>query len=64
MLKGSTDFNTSHGKPDNEEVKTDSKSSSDISIAQAQFPKVLRKAETAKDWQRKQYKTGALEEHW
>lgn len=63
MLKGSTDFNTSHGKPDNEEMKKASKSSSDISMLQAQFPKVLRKAETAKDWQRKQYKTGALEEH-
>lgn len=54
MLKGSTDFNTSHGKPDNEEMKKASKAPSDIFIPQAQFPKALRKAEIAKGWQRKQ----------
>lgn len=53
MSKGSTDFSTSHSKPDNEEVKKASKASSEISVPQAQFPKVFKKVETAKDWQRK-----------
>lgn len=53
MSKGSREFSTSHSKPDSEEVKKASKASTEISAPQAQFPKVLNKAETAKDWQRK-----------